>query len=108
MTGFLSRLVTKVCHVLTSTRTTTVDDDDEVAPRRNAGRTFKVVDQNLLTTKTMDDEDAPGLKALLVDNILISNFEGMMCIAQRCNFIIIDCHRPGCCEHMANLGNEPG
>nr|GEV52773.1 translocase of chloroplast 120, chloroplastic-like [Tanacetum cinerariifolium] len=41
--------------------TTTVDD--EVAPRRNAGRTFKVADQNLITTRTMDDEDAPGLKA---------------------------------------------
>nr|GEU43510.1 hypothetical protein [Tanacetum cinerariifolium] len=70
------RLVTKVCHVLATTRTTTVDDDDEVAPWRNAGRTFKVANQNLLTTKTMDDEDAPGLKALLIDNILISNFEG--------------------------------
>ncbi|GJS47755.1 hypothetical protein Tco_0597876 [Tanacetum coccineum] len=34
-------------------------------PRRNAGRTFKVAHQNLLTTRTMDDEDAPGLKALL-------------------------------------------
>ncbi|GJT23333.1 hypothetical protein Tco_0893270 [Tanacetum coccineum] len=55
MAGFLSRLVTKICHVLT-----TVDE-----PRRNAGRTFKVAHQNLLTTRTMDDEDAPGLKALL-------------------------------------------
>ncbi|GJS47754.1 hypothetical protein Tco_0597875 [Tanacetum coccineum] len=55
MAGFLSRLVTKICHVLT-----TVDK-----PRRNAGRTFKVAHQNLLTTRTIDDEDAPGLKALL-------------------------------------------
>ncbi|GJV77252.1 hypothetical protein Tco_1508836 [Tanacetum coccineum] len=45
----------KILHVLT-----TVDE-----PRRNAGRTFKVAHQNLLTTRTMDDEDAPGLKALL-------------------------------------------
>nr|GEV33175.1 hypothetical protein [Tanacetum cinerariifolium] len=65
----LGRLVTKVCHALTTTRMTTVNDDDEVAHWRNAGRTFKVADQNLLTTKTMDDEDAPGLKALLVDNV---------------------------------------
>ncbi|GJT25758.1 hypothetical protein Tco_0895695 [Tanacetum coccineum] len=34
-------------------------------PQRNADRTFKVAHQNLLTTRTMDDEDAPGLKALL-------------------------------------------
>ncbi|GJZ06776.1 hypothetical protein Tco_0540569 [Tanacetum coccineum] len=40
--------------------TTKVDD----APRRNAGRAFKVADQKLLTTRTMDDEDA-RLKALL-------------------------------------------
>nr|GEX79811.1 hypothetical protein [Tanacetum cinerariifolium] len=50
------------------------DDDDEVAPRRNAGRAFKVADQNLLTTMTMDDEDATGLKALLVDNCSITEF----------------------------------
>ncbi|GKB41265.1 hypothetical protein Tco_0886207 [Tanacetum coccineum] len=55
MADFLSRLVTKICHVLT-----TVDE-----PRRSAGRTFKVAHQNFLTNRTMDDEDAPGLKALL-------------------------------------------
>ncbi|GJU45562.1 translocase of chloroplast 120, chloroplastic-like protein [Tanacetum coccineum] len=57
MTGFLSRLVTKICHVLT-TRMTTVDDD-EVAPRRNAGRTFKVADQL--------HEDVNGKDALVTD-----------------------------------------
>ncbi|GKB44273.1 hypothetical protein Tco_0889215 [Tanacetum coccineum] len=57
--GFVSRLFTMICHVLT-TRTTV---DDEVAPRRNTIFTFKVPDQNLLTTRrTMDDEDALGLK----------------------------------------------
>ncbi|GKB14129.1 protein MOR1 [Tanacetum coccineum] len=61
MAGFLSRLVTKICRVLTTRKTV---DDDEVAPRRNKVRTFKVPDQNLLTTRTMDDEDAPGLKAV--------------------------------------------
>ncbi|GJR11583.1 hypothetical protein Tco_0794235 [Tanacetum coccineum] len=61
MAGFLSRLVTKICRVLTTRKTV---DDDEVAPRRNKVRTFKVLDQNLLTTRTMDDEDAPGLKAV--------------------------------------------
>ncbi|GKE03674.1 protein MOR1, partial [Tanacetum coccineum] len=61
MAGFLSRLVTKICRVLTTRKTV---DDDEVAPRRNEVRTFKVPDQYLLTTRTMDDEDAPGLKAV--------------------------------------------
>ncbi|GKE10714.1 hypothetical protein Tco_1414265, partial [Tanacetum coccineum] len=65
MTGFLSRLVTKICHVLT-TRMTTVEDD-EVVPRRNAGRTFKVPDQYLLTTRTIDNEDAPA----------VPNFQGI-------------------------------
>ncbi|GJY21494.1 protein MOR1 [Tanacetum coccineum] len=62
MAGFLSRLVTKICRVLTTKKTV---DDDEVAPRRNEVRTYKVPDQYLLTTRTMDDEDAPGLKAVL-------------------------------------------
>ncbi|GJY71755.1 protein MOR1 [Tanacetum coccineum] len=61
MAGFLSRLVTKIYRVLTTRKTV---DDDEVAHRRNKVRTFKVPDQNLLTTRTMDDEDAPGLKAV--------------------------------------------
>nr|GEW43101.1 hypothetical protein [Tanacetum cinerariifolium] len=42
--------------------------DDEVAPWRNAIRTFKVPDQYLLTTRTMDDE-APGLKAIFNDEV---------------------------------------
>ncbi|GJT08714.1 translocase of chloroplast 120, chloroplastic-like protein [Tanacetum coccineum] len=58
MTGFLSRLVTKICHVLT-TRMTTVEDD-EVVPRRNAGRTFKVADQ--------PHEDVNGKDALVTDD----------------------------------------
>ncbi|GJW35867.1 protein MOR1 [Tanacetum coccineum] len=61
MAGFLSRLVTKICRVLTTRKTV---DDDEVAPRRNEVRTFKVPNQYLLTTRTMDDEDAHGLKAV--------------------------------------------
>ncbi|GKC65477.1 hypothetical protein Tco_1098075 [Tanacetum coccineum] len=65
--GFVSRLFTMICHVLT-TRTTV---DDEVAPRRNTIFTFKVPDQNLLTTRrTMDDEDARGLKAVLTFQVL--------------------------------------
>ncbi|GKD98501.1 hypothetical protein Tco_1382398, partial [Tanacetum coccineum] len=74
MASFLSRLVTKICHVLT-----TVDE-----PRRNAGRTFKVAHQNLLTTRTMDDEDAPGLKALLTFKLvaLDNSVEGMEVVCQ--------------------------
>ncbi|GJZ83996.1 RNA-directed DNA polymerase, eukaryota, reverse transcriptase zinc-binding domain protein [Tanacetum coccineum] len=57
MAGFLSRLVTKICRVLTTRKTV---DDEEVAPRRNEVRTFKVPDQYLFT-RTMDDEDAPAV-----------------------------------------------
>ncbi|GKE58261.1 hypothetical protein Tco_1497446 [Tanacetum coccineum] len=39
------------------------------------------------------------------EQILIRNFEGKNCVEPRRNFFI-HC-RPGC-EHMANLGNEPG
>ncbi|GJU90320.1 hypothetical protein Tco_1302743 [Tanacetum coccineum] len=48
--------------ILLDFQMTTVDDD-EIAPRRNAVLSFKVLDKNMLTTRTMDDEDAPGLKA---------------------------------------------
>ncbi|GKA79612.1 hypothetical protein Tco_0786208 [Tanacetum coccineum] len=68
MAGFLSMLVTTICRVLTTRKTV---DDDEVVPRRNEVRTFKVPDQYLLTTWTMDDEDAPGLKA--VPNFQVPN-----------------------------------
>ncbi|GJS64916.1 translocase of chloroplast 120, chloroplastic-like protein [Tanacetum coccineum] len=53
-------------------------------PRRNAGRTFKVAHQNLLTTRTMDDEDAPGLKALLTFKLvaLDNSVEGMEVVCQ--------------------------
>nr|GFA08639.1 hypothetical protein [Tanacetum cinerariifolium] len=81
MAGFLSRLVTKICHVLRTRKTV---DDDEVAPRRNAVRTYKVPKPNLLTTRTMDDEDAPGLKAVLNFHVphdevlkILNSVEGM-------------------------------
>ncbi|GKD58286.1 hypothetical protein Tco_1295795 [Tanacetum coccineum] len=95
-TGFLSKLITKNCHLLT---TRTVDD----APGLKA---FKVPNQNLLITRrTMDDEVAPGLLTFKVPGkpaakkaarpaILIRNFEGL---EARC---II--HYPGC-EQMAIL-----
>ncbi|GKE37669.1 hypothetical protein Tco_1461074, partial [Tanacetum coccineum] len=56
-TGFLTKLITKNCHLLT---TRTVDD----APGLKA---FKVPNQNLLITKRTVD-DAPGLKAFKVPN----------------------------------------
>ncbi|GJW50928.1 translocase of chloroplast 120, chloroplastic [Tanacetum coccineum] len=47
-------------------------------------RTFKVAHQNLLTTRTMDDEDAPGLKALLTFKLvaLDNSVEGMEVVCQ--------------------------
>ncbi|GKB93996.1 hypothetical protein Tco_0980133 [Tanacetum coccineum] len=66
--SFLPMFITKICPLLTTL------DDDEIAPRRNAFLSFKFLDKYLLTTRTMDDEDAPGLKAVLTFQVPASLF----------------------------------
>ncbi|GKE07697.1 hypothetical protein Tco_1411248 [Tanacetum coccineum] len=95
-TGFLSKLITKNCHLLT---TKTVDD----APGLKA---FKVPNQNLLGQWMMKlhlgflpSKFLASTFNIYYEQILIRNFEGL-----EARWII---HYPGC-EQKAILGNELG